>query len=91
MATPERRGECLARRWQVLREVLDMLLGVRGNHSAYLDLVSEGKHILNVLPDGVLEPWEPPASVGDPGEPSPGKLEQVSSSEASAIIAQTQP
>ncbi|BDA45095.1 hypothetical protein COCOBI_06-5750 [Coccomyxa sp. Obi] len=77
--------------WQVLRQVLDMLLGVRGNHSAYLDLVSERRHILNVLPGGVLEPWDPPAPQGDPGDPPAGGTEQMSSSEASGLIPQTQP
>ncbi|CAL8469160.1 g8701 [Coccomyxa elongata] len=77
--------------WQVLRQVLDMLLGVRGNHSAYLDLVLEHKHILNVLPGGVLEPWDPRAPKGTSGHPSPGATEVISSSEAGGLMPQTQP
>lgn len=48
-----------------------MLLSVRGNHTAYMELVAARKHILNVLPGGLLEPWDPPVAAGEPlGDPS---------------------
>ncbi len=76
----------------MLRQVLDTLLSVRGNHSAYLDLVSAGKHILNVLPGGVLEPWAPPVPQGNPGDPSvAGAAEQMPSSDTFGVFTQTQP
>ncbi len=61
-----------------------MLLSVRGNHSAYLDLVAEGRHILNVLPGSVLEPWAPQLLEGPPAE-------VMSASGTFEVIAQTQP
>ncbi len=91
MRNPDSRGGCFARRWQVLRQVLDMLLGVRGNHSAYLDLVSEHRHILNVLPGGVLEPWDPPAPKGTPGDHLLGVAAVIPSAEAGGLMPQTQP
>ncbi|EIE21073.1 hypothetical protein COCSUDRAFT_56993 [Coccomyxa subellipsoidea C-169] len=70
--------------WEVLRQVLNMLLSVRGNRSAYLDLVAEGRHILNVLPGSVLEPWAPQLLEGPPAE-------VMSASGTFEVIAQTQP
>jgi hypothetical protein len=56
-------------RWEVLQRVLEGVRSVRGNHSAYLDLVSRGEHILNLLPGGVLTPWVPPAPAVANDEP----------------------
>ena len=39
--------------------MLDTVRSVRGNQTAYLELVARGEHILNVLPDA-LEPWISP-------------------------------
>ncbi|KAK9908475.1 hypothetical protein WJX75_008501 [Coccomyxa subellipsoidea] len=79
--------------WEVLRQVLEMLLSVRGNHSAYLDLVAAGKHILNVLPGSKLEPWSPPLPEGgveDPTMPD-GGLQMITTGGTFEMIPQTQP
>ena len=51
---------CWHGRWDLLKKVLDTILSVHGNQTAYLDLVGRGEHILNVLPGDVLEPWVSP-------------------------------
>ena len=83
----------MLRRWEVLRQVLEMLMSVHGNHSAYLDLVAAGKHILNVLPGSKLEPWSPPLPEGgmeDPTMPE-GGLQMITTGGTFEMIPQTQP
>ncbi len=48
---------CLLCRWEVLQQVLQLIAGCESLEDYQL-LVHEGRHILNVLPGGVLKPWK---------------------------------
>ena len=57
----------MSSRWQVLEQVLQLIKGCETLED-YKRIAEEGKHILDVLPGGILQPEQPNAE--DPEEES---------------------
>ena len=72
------------RRWQVLEQVLQLIKGCE-TLVEYKRIAEEGRHILDVLPGGILRPEQPNAE--NPKEESPASDQTLEDALAANTVA----